>query len=206
MEILGDFVARRYDIAHIGIFGLAQRSRDADVDGIQVSFQYPDRLYELVVRDPRLLRALRTARFRRLVHTTSALDGIANDFQREWLAQVYLSAITTEALRRSLTLEEAEAALHAGTSSTTTREVLETILQWSEGENDVDGADQPADEELPRRLQELLDLLDQGITRVALHQAASVLWANMSEDWEPWLRSRFKSTLGTAFVEAAHSL
>src|SRR5207244_6959665 len=103
-----------------------------DVDGIQVSFQYPARLYELVVRDPRLLRALRTARFRHLIYTASALDGIANDFQREWLAQVYLSAITAEGLRRSLTLAEAEAALHTGTSSTTSREALETILQWSE--------------------------------------------------------------------------
>src|SRR5205085_2000856 len=124
----------------------------------------------------------------------SALDGPVNDFQREWLAQAYLSAITAEALRRSLTLEEAEAALHAGTSSTTTREVLETILQWSEGDNDFNGADQPTDDELPRRLQELLDLLDQGITRVILHEAASVLWADVTDDWEPWLRARFKST------------
>ena len=177
-----------------------------DVDGVQVRFHYPARLWELVGRDPRLLRALRTARFRYLIHIAPALDGIANDFQREWLAQVYLSAITAEALRRSLTLEEAEVALHAGTSSTTTREVLETILQWSERENDVEDTDQPADDELPRRLQELLDLLDQGITRDALHQAANVLWSALSEDWEPWLRSRFKSTLGTAFVEAAHSL
>jgi hypothetical protein len=177
-----------------------------DVDGIQVRFQYPACIYEVVRGDHRLLRALRSARFRYLIRTASALDGQANDFQREWLAQAYLSTITAEALRRSLTLEDAEAALHCGTSSTTTREVLETILQWSEGENDFNGADQPADEELPRRLKELLDLLDQGATRVILHEAATVLWADVTDEWEPWLRDRFKSTLGTAFVEAAHSL
>jgi hypothetical protein len=177
-----------------------------DVDGIQVRFQYPTHIYELVAREPRLVRALRTTRFRHVIRTASALDGMANDFQREWLAQVYISAITAEALRKALTLEQAEVALHAGTSSTTTREVLETILQWSEGDNEFDGADQPAGDELPRRLQELLDLLDQDVTRSTLHQAACVLWENISEDWESWLRTRFKSTLGTAFVDAAHSL
>ena len=37
MEVLRDFLARRYDIAHIGILGLAQRSWDANVDGIQIA-------------------------------------------------------------------------------------------------------------------------------------------------------------------------
>jgi hypothetical protein len=177
-----------------------------DVDGIQVRFRYPARIYELVARDPRLVRGLRTALFRHQIRSASVLEGIANDFQREWLAQVYLSAITAEALRRSLTLEEADATLHAGTSSTTTREVLRTILQWSESNDEIDGADQSVDQELPRRLEELLDLLDQGIVRVLLHETASVLWTDIMEDWESWLQIRFKSTLGTAFVEAAQSL
>src|SRR5208282_4310719 len=176
-----------------------------DVDGIQVKFEYPARVQELCAREERLTRALRPARFRDLVRADPTLDAIANDFQRDWLAQVYLSAISAEALRKAITLEEAEAALHSGSSSTTLREVLETILQWSEAEDDPDAAHQ-APNDLPRRLQELLDLLDLVTTREALHQASRVLWEGINDDWEPWLRIRFKSTLGAALVEAAHGL
>jgi hypothetical protein len=177
-----------------------------DADGIQVKFEYPVRLHELCLRDERLTRSLRPARFRDLVRAAPNLEGIANDFQRDWLAQVYLSATSAEALRRSMTLPEAESALRLGNSSTTTREVLETILQWSEAEDALDGANQAGDDDLPRRLQELLDLLDLAATREVLHQAARVLWEGINDDWEPWLRTRFKSTLGTAFIEAAHGL
>lgn len=177
-----------------------------DSDGVQVKFEYPARLHDLCEYSEPLTRALRPARFRDLVRAASDLDGIVNAFQRDWLAQVYFSAISAEALRRSLTLQRAESALHSGNSSTTTREVLETILQWSEAEDALDGATQTGDDELPRRLQELLDLLDLGAIREVLHQAARVLWERMNDDWEPWLRTRFKSTLGTAFIEAAHGL
>lgn len=176
-----------------------------DVDGIQVRFEYPPRVLELCARDERLIGGLRPARFRDRIRTAVSLDGIANDFQRDWLAQVYLSAISAEALRMSITLQEAEAALYAGTSSTTAREVLETILQWSEVEDDPDAVQQ-APNQLPRRLQELQDLLDLAATRDVLHQSAPVLWEEINDDWEPWLRIRFKSTLGAALVEAAHGL
>lgn len=176
-----------------------------DVDGIQVRFEYPRHIHELCARDKRLINALRPLRFRDRIRTASTLDGIANGFQRDWLAQVYLSAISAEALRKSITLQEAEAALYSGNSSTTTREVLETVLQWSEVEDDPDAGPQPPNQ-LPRRLQELLDLLDVVATRDVLHESARVLWEQINEDWEPWLQMRFKSTLGAAFVEAAHGL
>src|SRR5208282_48020 len=31
-------------------------------------------------------------------------------------------------------------------------------------------------------------------------------WEGINDDWESWLRIRFKSTLGTALIEAAHGL
>jgi hypothetical protein len=175
-----------------------------DVDGIQVRFEYPNRLFERCARDAVLLRGLRVARFRDLIRSARDLDGIANDFQRDWLFQVYLSTITAVALRESRTVEAAESAVHLGTSSITTREVLETILQWSEA--DLDDTE-PVDEQvLPRRLQELSDLLDQSQVKEALHRQVRVLWEDLSENWEIWLRIRFKSTLGAALVEAAHTL
>ena len=173
----------------------------ADVDGIQVKFAYPERLHELCMGDGRLVRGLRTARFRDLIRDSPTLDGISNKFQQDWLSQTYLSTITAEALRTECDLESAEDAVNRQTSRTTIQEVLETILQWNGADlNEMD------DQDLPRRLQELADLLDLPETRDALHQAAHVLWSPIDENWEVWLRVRFKSTLGSALVEAAHNL
>lgn len=178
----------------------------ADVDAIQVTFAYPSNLYERCMTDERLVRGLRSARFKELVRTTPLLQGLANDFQRDWLSQVYLSAVTAEALREQLSLQDAEAAIHNHSATTTLREVLETILQWSDVEPNDDDPPQPNHGDLPRRLQELIALLHQDQTAAALHEAARVLWESIGPEWESWLRARFKSTLGAALVEAAYSL
>jgi len=174
---------------------------DSDVDAIQVEFAFPERLYEVCARDDRLVRALRIARFRDYIRDSARLDGLANAFQRDWLSQAYLSAITAEALRTGVALEAAEGAVHDQTSRTTIREVLETILRWDESDSDDDDNDGS-----PRRLQELLDLLAQDRTKSVLHDAARVLWTSIDIEWETWLRARFKSTLGAALVDAAHGL
>ena len=175
-----------------------------DHDAVQIRFEYPTRLHELCRQDRQLVRGLRVARFRWLVQTTPALNGLANGFQREWLAQVYLSVVTATALRESISLSEAEVAVHRGTSSTTIREVLETILQWGGG--DFDDVDQVRDDAIPRRLRELRDLFGRAEVLEALHQNARVLWEEMSEEWEGWLRTRFKATLGAALLDAAQTL
>lgn len=177
-----------------------------DVDGIQLIFQYPGKLYERCRRDDRLVRGLRTARFRDLVREAPTLNGLANDFQREWLTQVYVSTVTATALLESMSIEQAAEAVHLGTSRTTTREVLETILQWSDIDSDSDGNVQCTDDTIPRRLKELSDLLNNPVAKEALYQVIGVLWNDIDEDWEGWLRSRFKSGLGAAFIEAMHSL
>lgn len=177
-----------------------------DVDGIQVVFQYPGKLHQLCKRDERLVRGLRTARFRDLIRTTPALNGLANDFQREWLAQVYVSTVTATAMLESLSIEQAADAVYKGTSKTTTMEVLETILQWSDIDSDSDGNAQCADDTVPRRLKELSDLLNHPSAKEALHQAIGALWHDIDEDWEIWLRARFKSGLGAAFIDATQTL
>jgi hypothetical protein len=180
----------------------------ADVDGIQVKFRYPARLYELCLTDERLIHGLRTARFQDLVRTAVSLDEIANGFQRNWLAQAYLSTITAEALRSGGTLRDSEAAINGRTSKTTIQEVLKTILQWAEEDlNPDDSTDGSQDgDAIPRRLRELLDLLHHPATLEVLHNAAKVLWEPIDVTWEPWLRNRFRSTLGAGLVEAAHLL
>lgn len=175
-----------------------------DYDAVEIKFEYPVRLYELSGRDNALVRGLRIARFRWLVQTAPALNGLANDFQREWLAHVYLSAVTATALRESISLADAEATVSGGTSATTIREVLETILQWSGG--DFGDADQVEDDAIPRRLRELRDLFGHAGIIEVLHQVARVLWEEIGEEWEDWLRVRFKATLGAALLDAAQNL
>jgi hypothetical protein len=174
----------------------------ADVDGIQISFSYPGPLHELWRQDDRLARGLRAPRFRDLVRAAAPLDGLANSFQRDWLSQAYVSAITTEALLATTSLEQAEASVYAQTSKTSIRDVIETILQWSEEDRDHD----EAADVLPRRLGELVALLEQPTTRQVLHEAARVLWQDVDEGWESWLRARFKATLGAALIDAAQGL
>lgn len=182
----------------------------ADVDGVQIQFVFPHSLCELCARNERLLRSLRPARFKDLVRTTQLLNGIANGFQRDWLAQAYLSAVTAEALRTGCSLEEAEAAVRARTARTTIAEVLQTILQAAtDGDSDSNDSEDGStndDDAVPRRLQELLDLLNLAQTSAALHEAARVLWDPLNADWEGWLRARFGSTLASAIVDAAQSL
>jgi hypothetical protein len=180
----------------------------ADVDGIQVKFRYPARFYELCLADERLVHGLRPARFYDVVRTAPSLDGIANEFQRRWLAQAYLSTVTAEALRSECKLRDAEAAINGGTSKTTIQEVLRTILQWAEEDSNTDDSTDGSQDgdAIPRRLREMLDLLHHPETLVALHNAAETLWNPIDATWEPWLRNRFRSTLGAGLVEAAHLL
>jgi hypothetical protein len=79
----------------------------ADVDGIRLEFQYPANLVETVCEDERLMRGFRPARFRHLLSVDPALSLLANSFQIDWLAQVYLSAIALTAIRENTSLEEA---------------------------------------------------------------------------------------------------
>lgn len=174
-----------------------------DHDAIQIRFHYPANLRELCSRNSLLVRGLRVARFRWLVQNALALDGLANRFQREWLAQVYLSAITATALRDSIPLRDAEALVYLGTSATSFQEVLETISKWTGG--DFDEADDQ-DDAMPRRFAELRDLFGHAEVRDALHQMARNLWEDITADWEEWLRVRFKAALGTGLLDAAQCL
>jgi hypothetical protein len=177
----------------------------ADVDAIQITFHPPPRLYAACEGDGRLARGLRPLRFRDLIRVAPELDGIANGFQRDWLAQAYLSAVVVQALRSGDSLRDAEEVVRRLGPEAALAEVLETILQWTDSEDDAaDGA--PVGEGPPRRLRELLETVGEAGVWDALHTAAQALWAPIDGEWEQWLRARFKATLGAAIAEAAQGL
>ncbi|HEX8441715.1 protein DpdJ, partial [Archangium sp.] len=80
---------------------------NADVDALAIDPRFPDSLVEPCTADPGLLRALRPALFRQRLQDDSRLDGIANRFQRDWLADACFSALASEALDAGIFLEEA---------------------------------------------------------------------------------------------------
>jgi hypothetical protein len=176
----------------------------ADVDALEILVTYPSDLHRMCAADSRLLRSMRASRFRELVRTSTDLDGVANVFQRDSLAQVYLSAIVTEALRTGAPLVDVEPAIWSDINAPVLRQVLDTFFQWNDAA--PPGNPPPAAGAVPRRLDELADLLLDPVCRRVLHEAAAVLWSAIDDAWEPWLRRRFAATLAAAFVEAAHAL
>lgn len=174
----------------------------ADVDAIEVVFAYPTALHRLCAADARLSRSMRAARFRDEVRQSPHLNGIANVFQRDLVAQAYLSSIVTEALRGEISLESAETTIYRDVVLGMLRQVLETLFQWDDSQGITPGGTQT----VPRRLDELTHLVATPECRAVLHEAARMLWSPIDEEWETFLRSRFKATLGAALVEAAHNL
>jgi hypothetical protein len=175
----------------------------ADVDALVIDPKLPGSLVEPCYANPQLLRALRPALFRQRLQDDSRLDGIANRFQRDWLTDACFSALAIEALKEGVTLEKAWALLRAdGTPLTRVLDTLFMALPATE-----DGSEEATGEvERGRRHQELLELLGDQTVTTALGEAATVLWAVPDASWEPWLRRRVRSTLGTAFLEAIHIL
>jgi hypothetical protein len=129
------------------------------------------------------------------VLTDPTLSLFTNSFQREWLVQVYLSALIIRASTDRSSLAEAKVALHQGGLVEQLTQVLDVIFQSL---SDTDG-----DGETRQRLHELLlELCHTQEVVSALERLAQVLWEPPDEGWHRWARERFKATLGSAIMEA----
>jgi superfamily II DNA or RNA helicase len=148
------------------------------------------------------IRALRSAHFRHRVAQDSRLALHANSFQREWLGQIYLSALTARALAGEIDLRSALALL----SIDDLAGVLSVIFQTL----DVDEQDEQADEQpvavadghRQRVHQVLLDLCKSDDIQAVLQELAAVLWQEPDLEWYGWAAERFTSTLAGALLEA----
>ena len=142
----------------------------------------------------RKLRAFRTAYFRNAVKDDGALGRVANLFQRDWLAQIYLSAVASSALTRNVPFDAAERDLHAGDLMGVLDAVLLTIFQTVE---------LPNGQQAPQRVRDDLQALlhDRAVTD-ALRRLARALWADPDDEWLRWAAERYKATLGGALLEA----
>ena len=172
-----------------------------DVDGLVFRLSLPDELNLSESRGrPEKLRALRTQYFHTLIEQTAELDGIANFFQRGWLSEIYLSALTWLALEHRCSLQDARKLLQSDESESFFEDVLSVIFQSS---SQIEGTGESSSEQIH---DELLKLLTEPAVQEVLHRHATVLWEEPDETWEDWIEDKFKATYGSAILEACHQL
>lgn len=148
-------------------------------------------------------RAVRSARFIDLVWRGERLAMIGNPFMREWLAQIYLSALTFEAMHRQIGLAEADASIRQGHASISLPDVLSLLFQSQVVE--VQGTDAAAGS--PDKLRQELDAcLRDPIVIAELHEFGAMLWEPIDSNWESWLRGVYHSTLAAALLRSITDL
>lgn len=164
-------------------------------DGIVFRFRIPDDL-GLSPSHPnrRKVRAFRAAYFRQRIQDDTTLATFANPFQRDWLAQIYLSALVAHAVRDEVGIDQAHRRLHAGDLGGALAEVLGIIFQAIE---------LPDGSQSRQKVHDALLTLcrTSGVTSV-LDAIAPVLWQSPDGDWLRWAAARYISTLGGALLEA----
>lgn len=165
----------------------------AQVDGASIHLPDLGPLHPTLASQPRLLRSLRAQRFQSLVRDSSSLPSDLNVFLREWLAQVWLLAVSRVALTSGLSLEDAVSDVRKANFGA----VLDRMLRFAPlGEDEGEPA-------AGRLHNSLAAALGQEEVRDALAAASDVLWSDPDASWDPWLGERLRSTVGAAFLEAA---
>jgi len=195
---------RRIDTSFVAEQELAGLGASFSADAVLFQLRIPDGLH---TRDgtgtEQKWRALRTARFIDAAWNGRSLAMVASPFMREWLAQIFLSAVTFDAIQHNRGLDEAARALAAGTASVSLLGVLQLLFQSNvvEGQGE-DFEDLPQD----RLRQDLEEFLQCGDVVAELQLAAAVLWEPVSDQWEPWLRGVYQSTFAAALLRSISDL
>ncbi len=164
-------------------------------DGIAFRFRIPADL-GLSPAHPnrRKVRAFRAAYFRERVQADATLGVLANAFQRDWLAQIYLSALVARAVEDGVGVDEAQRRLHAGDVAGALADVLGVIFQ---------AIDLPGGGQVRQKVHDaILSLCRTPIVTGALGAIAPVLWQPPDAGWRSWAEGRYRATLGGALLEA----
>jgi hypothetical protein len=172
-----------------------------DADGVVFRFSMPDD-FGVDGSDPALVRGLRTALFRDRVIADSSLDGIANSFLRQWLAEVYVAAIVESACASDQMLSD----IWKAEAESNFDEVLQITFQSiavsrdGGGPEEDDSANAPMEEVHQKLFNELSALLRNAAVVQILRSHAPILWQDPNTEWADWLGRKFKTTLGAAIL------
>jgi hypothetical protein len=150
------------------------------------------------------LPALRAAYFRWRIVSHERLSDVANVFERQWIAEIVLAALTAAAVGSQQTVEQAWASLRFGETPITLPSVLDVIFQSFLV--DEEAADDAGDRFEQRRQTQLRQLLGHEALQPVLDEVVPVLWEEPNDSWTPWLQQKFVSTLAAAFRDAIQQL
>lgn len=153
------------------------------------------------------VRALRKLRFLDAALEGDGFTAVENRFAREWLANIYLTAVTYEAMNSNVTVEQADARLFDGRARYGLAQILETIFQSpvvsdEEADDESEGGGVGSD----RLRQDIEDYLDDDNVVSQLRELATYLWDPIDESWNNWHALRYKAALGGALVAGITSL
>jgi hypothetical protein len=171
-------------------------------DGVVFQVDIPPQLYATGKNSPAQWRSLRTTRYFDSAWRGESLSSVASPFLRKWLAEVFLSALTFEAIQKSIDLTSAATLIQSGASSFTLKQVLVILFQSQATvvQDDVEFSSQD------RLRADLDELLAQPSILEELMALGRLLWTPVSEEWEPWLRTTYQCTLGAAIMRSIGDL
>ena len=172
------------------------------VDALRFRLSLPSGLWADVDTSTPKGRALRTKRFFDTAWSGEGMEFIKNPFVRQWLAVIYFTALTHDALKRGISLSEASASLADNTASIVPNQVLETLFHSPTIPDDSDNGDASGERGEDRLRQELDGLLGRTDVLNALRNLATLLWEPIDKSWESWLRLNFTSTIAATVFDA----
>lgn len=177
---------------------------EMEADALIFTLRFPDHPHSQINwNDPVRIRAARSARYAWEARHGTALSEVEhNPFLRIWLGEIFQTAITLIATRHSVNLRVAIDAVGYGKEMEILLSVLGTVFQsplpQEDGSTD-EGLSERSSDRLRFRLEE--SLRNRNVL-LALRQTALVLIEPIGADWDPWLTTTMKHTLGAALLEA----
>jgi hypothetical protein len=164
-------------------------------DGVVFQVNIPEKLYEGNSVLEEKWRALRTARYFDRAWRGEVMRGVPSPFMRNWLAQVFISSLTYEAIQRNIDLSSAADNLINSSSTISFSEALSILFQSEVIE--VEGEENDGNRQERLRV-DLEALLDEPAILNELHELSRLLWEPITDAWEPWLRKVYQSTLAAS--------
>jgi hypothetical protein len=172
------------------------------VDGIVFELDISTVLHPRVSENDNVRRALRTTRYFDSARTGEHLAMVDNPFQRDWLAQIYFSAITCDAISTSSDLQSAAERVKLDSASVNLDKVLDILFQSLPVEDDEESVVSGSD----KLRQELIAALKVKGVKEGLYNLGRLLWEPITSEWETWLKGVYRTTIGSALLRTIDDL
>jgi hypothetical protein len=175
-------------------------------DAVLFQLDIPDDLCNFGDYTSNKWRALRTIRYFDSAWDGHSLSSVSSPFLRKWLAEVFLSAVSYQAIQLQVDLKIAASSVINGTSIIELSKVLEILFQSQEFDQLQELQDGNELSTPDKLRQDLDELLGQDNIKKALMILGGFLWDPITHEWESWLKKVYQCTLGAALLRTIGDL